>query len=292
MSLKERLNFPPDPNPKTPKLKLPPGSWDTHFHVLGPPHLFPYAESRHYTPPAAPVEHYLQVAKVLGLERGVIVQPSVHVHDYAIVLDAIRKSDGRLRGVIRGECLEGADLKALHREGVRGVRIELRSAHRTFEPKVFDRMVARVAEAGWVVALHVDPGTIVTLADQIRRLPVTTIIENYALIDARLGLDQPALRSLLDLAAEPHIWLKTASAYRMKFKGATPEQILAVARIVHSRSPDRTIWGTDWPHSEVYAPGNMPNDGDIVDTLLDFVPDETVRRKLLVDNPKRLFDAP
>jgi predicted TIM-barrel fold metal-dependent hydrolase len=257
---------------------------------MGPPHRFPYSEGRHYTPPAAPIEHYLMVAEVLGFERGVIVQPSNHFDDYAIVLDAIEKSDGRLRGMIRGECLEGADLKMLHARGVRGVRIELRTQHRTFDAKVFDRMVALAASMSWVVAIHVDPGSIVERADVIRGMPTATVIENFALVDARDGVDQPAIRTLLDLAGEPHVWLKTASTYRMKFKGATDAQILPIARAVHGRAPDKTIWGTDWPHSQVFRPGMMPNDGDIVDTLLDFVPDEAQRRKLLVDNPKRLFD--
>lgn len=291
MELKERLNFPPDPNPRTPRLKVPAGSWDTHFHVMGPPHRFPYSEGRHYTPPASPIEHYLMVAKILGFERGVIVQPNTHYDDYAIVLDAIRKSDGRLRGMIRGECLEDADLRALYAAGVRGVRIELRNEHRGFDEKVFNRMVARAAEVGWVVALHLNPATLIERVETIRRMPVTTIIENYALMDARLGIEQPALKALLELTAEPHVWLKTASAYRMVYKGATPEQIRRIARIVHARVPDKTIWGTDWPHSQVYEPGRMPNDGDIVDSLIDYVPDETNLRKLLVDNPKRLFDG-
>jgi 2-pyrone-4,6-dicarboxylate lactonase len=143
----------------------------------------------------------------------------------------------------------------------------------------------------WVVALHLYPNSIVRYADLIRRVPAPTIIENFAQIDARNGLDQPGLRTLLDLANEPHVWLKTASAYRMLSKGATYSQVTDIARIVHAKSPDRTIWGTDWPHGGNFTPGSVPNDGDLVDMLLDFVPNELTLRKLLVDNPKRLFDV-
>ena len=94
-----RVNFPPDPNPKTPKLKAPPGSWDTHFHVWGPPQIFPYAEKRNHTPPAAPIEHYLLVAKVLGLDRGVMVQPNAHGTDTRVTLDAIARLGPTARGV-------------------------------------------------------------------------------------------------------------------------------------------------------------------------------------------------
>src|ERR1043165_5354389 len=108
--------FPPDPNPKPPKLKVPPGSWDTHFHAYGPPHLYPYPENRPFTPPACPIEHYLAVAKVIGFERGVIVQPRVHSDNPLVILDAIKKSDGRIRGMVVSEAIIGdpGDIKKLH----------------------------------------------------------------------------------------------------------------------------------------------------------------------------------
>lgn len=300
-----KVYFPPDPNPRTPKLKVPPGAWDTHFHVLGPPNQFPYAETRFRIAPAAPVEHYLAVAKVLGFERGVTVTSSTHGTVNDVTLNAIRVSEGRLRGMIRADnTLEDADLKRLHAQGIRGIRIELREARSVgdagfdprqqgshFEGQELERVVAQAGRMKWPVALHIGPDVLIRSADLIRRLPAQIIIENYAAMDARLGPDQPALRTLVDLAQEPHVWLKAASAYRMMLKGATYEQVLPIGRAVHAASPDRTIWGTDWPHPGVFEPGMMPNDGDLVDTLLDFAPDETVRRKCLVDNPKRLFDV-
>src|SRR3954466_429741 len=100
MDPKLRVTFPPDPTPRKPRLVAPPGSWDTHFHVYAP-HLFPFAEKRRYTPPAAPVEHYLQINSAIGLQRGVIVQPSVHGTNTAVTVDAVAKSEGRLGGMIR-----------------------------------------------------------------------------------------------------------------------------------------------------------------------------------------------
>jgi 2-pyrone-4,6-dicarboxylate lactonase len=286
-----RINFPPDPNPRTPKLRMPPGAWDCHFHVVGPPHVYPYKPSHdHYYIPS-PIEHYLGVAKVLGFERGCIVQPRVHSLDTKVILDAIQKSDGRLRGMVCNDSnFDDGDLKALHAAGIRGMRVELRSGHGRYDEAAFKVAVARAAKMNWSLALHVDPDSVVQLADMIRKLPVTVIVENYCQVDARKGLDQPALHAMLDLAGEPHVWLKLASAYRMLRKGATYEQIVPIARAAHARAPDRSIWGTDWPHGSAFAPGLQPNDGDLVDMLLDFAPDETVRRKLLVDNPKRLFD--
>jgi predicted TIM-barrel fold metal-dependent hydrolase len=286
-----RINFPPDPNPKKPKFKLPPGSWDTHFHVVGPAHLYPYKGTHDHYYITSPIEHYLAVAEVLGFERGVVVQPRVHSHDTAIIYNALEQAGGRLRGMICNDSnFDDGDLNKLHAAGVRGMRVELRSGHGAYDETAFKLAVKRAQKMNWVIALHVDPDSVVEMADLIASMPVPTIIENYCQVDARMGLDQPALKVMLDLAGEPHIWLKCASAYRMLRKGATYEQVLPIARAVHARSPDRSIWGTDWPHGSAFKPGMMHNDGDLVDMLLDFVPDEVTRRKLLADNPKRLFD--
>jgi predicted TIM-barrel fold metal-dependent hydrolase len=301
---KAAVSFPPDPNPKTPRMKLPPGSWDTHFHVVGPPHTFPYEPKRWHTPPAAPIEHYLAIAEVLGLERGCTVQTSAHGLDTAITLDAIRKSQGRLCGVIRADTrLEDADIRELHAAGVRGMRLELRRAggapgagvdprkqDGAYEGERLDQIVTRAARASWVIALHIDPTTLVESAEMIRRMPTQTIIENFASMDARAGLNQPALRTLIELAQEPHVWLKTASADRMLMRGASYAEVKALAQAVYRASPHRTIWGTDWPHPGRFKPNQMPNDGNLVDMFFDFVPDETARHRILVDNPKRLFD--
>jgi predicted TIM-barrel fold metal-dependent hydrolase len=283
--------FPPDPNPKTPKLKVPAGAWDCHFHVIGPPHRFPYGSFRNFTPPAAPIEHYLMVAKVLGFERGVLTQHSVHGLDTAITVDALRKGEGRLVGTILADPdLTPAKMKELHAAGVRAFRIELTSKlHGSYNEKAFNKVIKLAANAGWVVALHLDPPSILKLAEVIRKLPAPTILENFAHVDPREGLDQPALKTFVDLSKEPHIWLKTASLYRWQRRGVAYDPIVAQARFVHESAPDKVIWGTDWPHGDVFEPGQMANDGDLVDSLLDFVPDETIRRKLLVDNPTRLF---
>ena len=293
MNSNDRVPFPPDPNPRKPTLKVPPGAWDCHFHAYGPPHLFPYSEDRFHTPCAAPIEHYFRVAEVLGFERGVIVQSKVMGDkDTRMTLDAIAKSDGRLRGMVRSYPeYEPADIKRLHAAGIRGMRVNfVKNLEGEFDEKYFNRIVALAESKSWVLALHLDPESIIELADVIRKVPLPTVIENYALMDARLGVDQPALRTLVDLAQEPHVWIKCASAYRMIWAGATYEEVVPVASRVAGCSPDRVFWGSDWPHSGVYEPGRMPNDGDLVDWLSDFVPDENARHKMLVDNPKRLFD--
>ena len=293
MSAMPPVNFPPDPNPKTPKLKAPPGSWDTHFHVWGPPQLFPYAEKRNHTPPAAPIEHYLQVARVLGLERGVMVQPNAHGTDTRVTLDAIRKSGGRVRGMIRADTkLTPAEMKRLHAGGVRGLRMALRSGDgHVFDPTVFHQMAALMAPHNWPLDLQIDGAAIIPLTPLILGAPVPVIIDTFGYIDYREGgLDQPAFKAMVKLLESGKVWVKLHGANRFLDWGIPFADIVKMARTYIAAAPDQIIWGTDWPHTSIYEPGRMPNDGDLLDMLLDYAPDETLRKKILVDSPVKLFD--
>jgi predicted TIM-barrel fold metal-dependent hydrolase len=287
------VNFPPDPNPRKPRLAAPKGSWDTHFHIWGPPHLFPYSEKRRYTPPAAPVEHYLAMSGVLGLERGVVVQPSAHGNDTRVTLNAIHQSQGRLRGMIRADSnLTPDEVKRLHAAGIRGLRIALRRQHgNSFNEDLFHQMVKLITPARWPLDLQIDGEDIEHLSPLIRKVPVPVIIDTFGHIDFRNGgLEQPAFRELLDLLGTGNVWVKIHGANRFLAWGVRYEDIVAMARAYIAKAPDRILWGTDWPHSEIYEPGKMPNDGDLLDMVLEYAPDEARRHKILVDNPQGLFD--
>jgi predicted TIM-barrel fold metal-dependent hydrolase len=291
MDPKLRVTFPPDPNPRKPRLVARPGSWDTHFHVYAP-HLFPFAEKRRYTPPAAPVEHYLQIAAAIGLERGVIVQPSVHGTDTAVTVDAVAKSGGRLRGMIRSDPKLTADAVArLHAAGVRGLRFPIsRDLGDALKEDVFHHNVALMKTVGWVVDMQIDADVMVARADMIRRVPLPVIIDTWGRVDPRDGLDQPAFQVLLELIGEHDVYVKIHGTNRFLDRGVPYADMIRTARALIARAPDHVLWGTDWPHSEVFTPNKMPNDGDLIDMLLDYAPDEQLRKKILVDNPARLFD--
>lgn len=289
---KDRVTFPPDPNPKMPKLVAPPGSWDTHFHVYGPPHIFPYTETRAYTPPAAPVEHYLLISAALGLERGVIVQPAVHGTDTRVTVDAVAKSDGRLRGMIRVDAeLTVERVRELHRAGIRSVRFPVAREHgNKFNPGLFHKTVAVIATKSWVVDMQINDDVIHENADMIRKVPLPVIIDTWGRVDPLKGFDQPAFLTILDLLAESNVYLKIHGANRYLDRGVPFEKLVEMAHILIAKAPDKILWGTDWPHSLIFEPRHMPNDADLLDMLLDFAPDEANRKKILVDNPKRLFD--
>jgi predicted TIM-barrel fold metal-dependent hydrolase len=286
-----QVPFPPDPNPATPRFRAPPGTCDTHFHIMCPPEVFPFVASRLYTPPAAPVEHYLKMAKVIGIERGVLVVPAVHGFDNRVMHDAIAKAEGRLKGMVRAnpEASE-ADNKALHDQGVRGIRFNLRpSLNGRFDEDEIKRTVSRIRNLPWCVCLHIEADLIVKNADLIRRLDMPTIIDHFGQPDPAKGVDQPVFRVVLDLLGEKHVWVKLAAADRWLHEGKQFGDIVKLARALIAKAPDRIIWGTDWPHAYVYEPGGMINDGELMNMMIDFPPDAETRKKILVDNPARLF---
>jgi predicted TIM-barrel fold metal-dependent hydrolase len=286
------IPFPPDPNPRKPKMAVPPGSWDSHFHIFGPPHRFPYADTRRYSPPTAPIEHWLSVSKAIGIERGFVVTPSVHDLDPAVTLDAIARAEGRIRGMVRADSnMTSDEVKRLHAGGIRGLRFPFAAVvRRAFNEKEFHANIALIQSTNWVVEFQIDGDALDVHSELIGNVPLPTIIDEFAGIQPKDGLDQPKFRTLLDLLAKPNVYLKLICADRFLSQGQSYESIVAMSRAVIAKAPDRIIWGTDWPHSYIFEANGIPNDGDLVDMLLDFAPDEAVRKKILVDNPTRLFD--
>lgn len=297
-----RVCMPPDPNPRKPRFTPPPNSCDTHAHVFGPPDKFPFAPTRQYTPPPAPIEHYLNMLAVIGIDRGVVVQPSAHGFDNTATLDAIAKKGGCFRGIARvDDTTTAEELKGLHEGGIRGVRFNLldRSAG-NIKLMVFDRVIERLVEFGWSVDLHIDPKNLVEQEGRIRAIPVPVVFDHLARINPADGLGQEAFQLLLDFLKDERFWVKLTGADKISRtdsrsdKGLFYTDVVPFARALIEAAPDRVIWGTDWPHSNIFVPGKTPNDGDLLDLLSEFAPDESVRHKILVDNPSRLygFDQP
>ena len=292
-----RYCMPPDPNTRKPSFTPPANSCDTHFHIFGPPEEFPFAPTRQYTPPAAPLEHYLHMTEVIGIQRGVVVQPSVHGLDNSVTLDAIRKSNGRFLGVGRiDDKIAKAELQSLNDGGIRGVRFNLLNRPQgNVKLDVFDRAVERAVEFGWSIDLHIDAKNLLAQEKRIRALPAPVVIDHMARIDLAEGLDQPAFQLLLDLLKDKKFWVKVTGADKLcksgvhAYFGLPFVEVVPFARAVIAAAPDRILWGTDWPHSNNFAPGKTPNDGDLLDLLGEFAPDEEVRRKILVDNPAALY---
>jgi predicted TIM-barrel fold metal-dependent hydrolase len=281
---------PPDPNPVTPALQLPPGACDAHCHVFGPAAKFPYAEDRSYTPPDAPVESLRKLHATLGISRAVIVHASCHGTDMAVTLDAIASSGGTYRGVA---CVEDAvtdrELERLHAGGIRGIRFNfVKHLGGVPDLKVFSRLVSRIKPLGWHVVLHLDAEDILTQQDLLKGIDVPFIIDHMGRVRAAEGLQQKPFQLLLELfRGNPLAWIKVCGSERVSAGKRPFRDAVPFAQALIAVDPGRILWGTDWPHPNISK--DMPNDGELVDLFGEICPDPAQRRLILVDNPTRMY---
>jgi 2-pyrone-4,6-dicarboxylate lactonase len=279
----------PDPNPRAPHHKFVPGACDAHCHVFGPQDRYPYAADRAYTPPDAPLAGLQRVHAVLGIERAVIVQASCHGADNTAMLDAIAAHRDIYRGVALVDGHEtDRDYATLHAGGIRGVRFNfVRHLGGMPDMAFFHRTMDRLPELGWHVVLHLDAEDIVTHRALLGGLKVPFVIDHMGRVRAAGGLDQAPFRALLDLMQDEHAWVKICGPERVSSAGAPFTDAVPFARALFEAAPERVLWGTDWPHPNIA--GDMPNDGALVDLFHSAVADEAGRRRVLVDNPTRLY---
>jgi predicted TIM-barrel fold metal-dependent hydrolase len=284
--------LPPDPDPIQPAARLPPGACDAHCHVFGPAGKFPYAPERSYTPPDAPVENLRKLHGRLGICRAVIVHASCHGTDMAVTLDAIASSQGSYRGVA---CVDDAvtdrQLQDLHAGGIRGIRFNfVKHLGGVPDIDVFHRLVARVKPMGWHVVLHFDAEDILTQQDLLRRIDVPFIIDHMGRVKAADGLEQRPFQSLLALYRDnPLAWVKVCGSERVSAGKRPFRDAVPFARALIAEDSRRILWGTDWPHPNITK--DMPNDGELVDLFAEICPDPTLQRRILVDNPGRMYWA-
>lgn len=273
-----------------PGLQAPPGAWDTHFHVLGPPEKYPYAADRRYSPPTALLEDYLALLDRLGLDRAIVVHPNTHGFDMSVTIDALARASGRLFGVAK---LDGSltpdAARRLHGLGFRGVRFAFNPQHGgAFDRDAYRRIVSIVSELGWFCELHTAPEAIVEMEQTWRSSPIPLVFDHYGRIDPRLGVDQPAFSCLRRLVEDGRAWVKLSGADRISHQGAPYDDLRPFAAALIDSGPSRLIWGSDWPHTGYFAEDDMPSDTALLDSFADLVPDAAVQKRILVENPNRL----
>ncbi len=266
---------------------LPPGACDCHVHVFGSPARYPFAVGRAYTPAEASFRSYRAVMRSLGLARAVLVQPSVYGTDNRAMLDALRQGGAAVRGVaVIGA--QGEDgLAALAAAGVCGVRVN-RLFPGAAEIADLDALAGRIAPLGWHLQLLIDVAESVDLLKRLGSLPVATVIDHLGHMPAALGRDHPGFQTLLALLHEGRSWVKLSAPYRLSARSGPPyDDVRPFAEAVLEAAPDRVVWGSDWPHPAIQGP--TPHPANLLDPLFDWVDDEDLRRRVLVDNPARLY---
>jgi len=277
--------------PSKPSFAPPPGAVDAHCHVFGPGASFPYAPKRKYTPCDASKRHLWALRDYLGFERTVIVQATCHGADNRALLDALRSSNGRARGVATVAAdVTDAQLRALDDAGIRGVRFNfVKRLVDTTPREVLVRIAHQIAPLGWHVVIYFEAAELAELYGFIASLPTVVVVDHMGRPDVTKPVDGPEFELFVRLMREnPNIWSKVSCPDRLSRIGPPAYQdAIPFARRLVETFPERVLWGTDWPHPNLKT--HMPDDGVLVDTLPRVATTADLRRRLLVENPTRLY---
>jgi predicted TIM-barrel fold metal-dependent hydrolase len=281
---------------------VPAGACDCHVHIFGDPEQFPFSSARVYTPDIAPPDELAALHKALGIQRVVIVTPSVYGTDNSATLFGMQARGNDARGVaVIDDKTPERDLDAMDAAGIRGIRLNLATAGIT-NPAVgrerFQSGVARARRRNWHVQMNTTPAMIGAIKDLVLDSPVPVVFDHFGGAVASRGPEQPGFRDLLDLLRSGRAYVKISGAYR---SSTLPDysDVAPLARAVIAANVDRVLWGTDWPHPDsATVPGRKPtdvaprlkvDDVQVLNQLPAWAPDAMVRRKILVDNPARLY---
>ncbi|MDF3061511.1 MAG: amidohydrolase [Microvirga sp.] len=268
-----------------PRLKAPPGACDTHMHFYDA--RYPTARTAVLTPPDASVEEYRAVQRRVGLSRTVVVQPTTYGTDNRCTLEGIAALGlevARGIAVVTDATTEG-ELEELTARGMRGARFHMLRGG-AIPWGELDRIAAKVQGVGWHVQLQLDGRELPDREAQVRAWPGTIVIDHIGKFLEPVPVDHPAFLSLARLVESGRVWVKLSAMYEVS-KAGRPlyEDVGRLAKALIRIAPERMLWASNWPH-----PGHAPQDEAVLlDTLLDWAPDEATRRRILVDNPAELY---
>jgi predicted TIM-barrel fold metal-dependent hydrolase len=273
--------------PGLPAWRAPAKVCDTHFHIFGPYDRFPLAQGRKFTPAEASIGAYTEMREHLGLERGVVVQPSIYGRDNRCTLDAVKMLGAeRMRAVVVIDDSVGRDeIMAMHAAGARGVRCNTITGIGDMLAQI-ERIAENIAEFGWHLQLYTRGEDLPDLAPRLAALPVPVVYDHMGRIRTEWGLDSPSFRALLGQVGSGRAWVKLCG-YRISSAGQPYADVAPFARALIAAAPERCVWGTDWPHPSM---GDAtPDDVALFDLLGEWAPDDETRRRILVDNPVHLY---
>jgi predicted TIM-barrel fold metal-dependent hydrolase len=290
--------------PATPvNFDIPAGACDCHTHIHPDPAKFPFFAGRVYTPELASPEEMTALHKALKMERVVIVTPSIYGPDNSATLFGMAARGATARGVaVIDDKTSEADLDAMGKAGIRGIRLNLATGG-VNDPTVgrprFSAAVERIKARGWHVQLFTSLPMITAIKDLVLASPVPVVFDHFGGAQAELGVGQPGFADLVELVKSGKAHVKISGAYRASKKGPDFADATPLAQALIAANADRIVWGTDWPHPDsVTPPGKQISDvtplfqiddGRLLNQLPVWTPDAAVRKKILVDNPVRLY---
>ena len=278
------------PNPSKPRYAPPPGAIDAHCHVFGPEAKFPFAPERKYTPCDAPKEKLFALRDFLGFDKNVIVQATCHGSNNAALVDALEGASDKARGVaVVDPKITDAELKAMDRAGVRGVRFNFLPRLVSATPRdAFIGIAERIKPLGWHTVVYFEMPTLDGMIPFLKALPTVIVLDHMSVPEVKKGVGDAGFQRYLALLAErTNIWVKVTCPERLSASGPPYDDVIPFARALVERFPDRVLWGTDWPHPNMTT--HVPDDGQLVDMIPKFAPTAAQQKALLIDNPMRLY---
>ncbi len=278
------------PAPTKPHFKVPHGAVDAHCHVFGPGPQFPYAPERKYTPCDAGKDILWALRDKLGFSRNVLVQATCHGTDNSAILDAITHSGGRAKGVASVKpSITDEELTGLDAGGIKGVRFNF--VRRLVDPVPQDvllKLVDRIKPFGWHIVIYFEATDLPELFNFIADMSIPVVIDHMGRPDVTGSSESSAFKQFLDLMTSPHVYSKVTCPERLSLSGSpTYDDFVPFAQAVIAHAPDRVLWGTDWPHPNLKS--HMPDDAWLVDMIPRIATSTEMQRKLLIDNPMRLY---
>ncbi len=280
---------------------MPSNACDCHTHIHGDPAKFPYFAGRVYTPETALPEEMAALHRALHIRRVVIVTPSVYGTDNSATLYGMAARGADARGVaVIDEKTPDSALDAMDRAGVRGIRLNLATSGSNdpaLARKRFQAAVERVRTRNWHVQMYTNLAVISSIKDLVLASPVPAVFDHFGGAQASLGVEQPGFADLLELVHSGRAYVKISGAYRASTLAPDYPDAAPLAKALIAANPERIVWGTDWPHpnSSSGRPANevtplfQIDDGRILNQLPVWAPSPVIRRRILVDNPARLY---
>jgi predicted TIM-barrel fold metal-dependent hydrolase len=280
---------------------VPPDACDCHTHIFGDPRQFPFFPARLYTPEPASPQEMAALHKALHIKRVVIVTPSVYGTDNSVTIHAIKTRGATARGVaVIDEKTPDGDLDSMAAVGICGIRLNLATGGQADLPVVrqrFSSAVTRIKGRNWHLQIYSIAALIPGIKDLVMASPVPVVFDHFGGIQTSLGPEQPGFADLVDLLRFGKAYVKISCAYRASTQAPDYADVAPYAKGLILANPDRVLWGTDWPHPNS-APSKDPtkvtppleiDDGRLFNQFAIWAPDPQIRRKLLVENPARLY---
>jgi predicted TIM-barrel fold metal-dependent hydrolase len=272
-----------------PRFKAPPNACDSHLHIYDPRFEMSWPSLR--ATMHASVAEYRLLQERIGTTRLVVVQPAAYGIDNAVTLDAIAQfGRDKARGVaVVHPGITDAELEKLHAGGIRGLRFSQHDRNTAVTTaEMIEPLARRVNELGWHVQLHLRGQQIVDMADLIKRLEVELVFDHLGRVPQPNAIQHAAMDVIGALLDKGRTWVKLSGPY-LDTQTGSPRyaDIKPVAKAYVKRAPERLVWGSDWPHPT--ERDTKPDDAVLLDLLQEWVPDEATRRKILVENPAKLY---